>query len=66
MNYLDKKIFANDCEYMFAKMCNKRNKLRNCYRPLCCGFCPESDECEGICIPIKEQEIKDDWCFNIF
>jgi hypothetical protein len=56
MNYTDKCDFADKCEHMYCRMCKRRNKLRNCLRPLCCGYCPTNDECEGICTPIKDKE----------
>lgn len=54
INPIKARDFSETCEHQKMNMCSKRNKLRDCYRPLCCGICPKIDTCEGVCIPIKE------------
>lgn len=55
MNYLAYESFASEqCELFCNNTCKKRNLLRNCYRPLCCGLCIKNEECEGLCRPLLE------------
>lgn len=61
LSYSEANRIAKMCLHLEGMACRARDSYRDCDRPLCCGFCPIVDDCEGTCNLIITTLLEEEW-----